>query len=390
MTDKSLDNMENAMRKAFEGHTIEPSSGILRKIRFQLGVSDFFSIKPRKFNIVYTTLIIGGLTSGIVFLSGRNEYVAKVGEEQTADIQNVDNESIISADDQKPVSVQNKDDIESESEIIVMPVAKFESDFIKGCAPLRVHFFNKSVSCEKISWDFGNGDMSVLSNPVYTFSEPGKYNVSLLASNKHGNTDTYMQTISVLTPPKAEFSIDIDKSVLAEQEVVFNNASIGGVKYIWDFGDATKDTGYKVSHAYGDFGAYHVSLIAIAENGCMDTVTHVNKFIEKNYEIYFPITFRPNPNNKASDGFYERAGQESSVFYPNNYGADEYELHIYAPNGIEIFTTNNIKQGWNGYVRGRIAPGGVYTYKASGIYPNGKTFSVRGKVRVIVDDYYQN
>jgi PKD repeat protein len=388
MTDKSSDNLEKTFRKAFEGYSTEPSSKVLRKIRFQLGVSDFFSVKPRKFNIVYATLIVGGLT-GIIFLSERGKHDVSAKEGLSDVVQANEEDNILIEDNQGKMQTisENKTEIDAE---LSMPVAKFESDFIEGCVPLKVHFFNKSSSSANVNWDFGNGEKSVVSNPVYTFLEPGIYSVKLTASNKNGDTDTYRQTIKVLPSPKAEFSIDIDKSAIAEKVVRFNNKSFGGEKYIWDFGDATKDTGFEISHSYNDFGLYNVSLIAIGSNGCMDTITHTNKFIEKNYELYFPLSFRPNPSNKNSNGYYERAGQESSVFYPTNYGADEYKLQVYAPNGIEIFSTNNIMQGWNGFVRGRIAPGGIYTYKASGIYPNGKSFSVSGKVRLIVDDYYQN
>jgi PKD repeat protein len=390
MIDKSSGNLENIFRKAYNSYSASPSSGVLRKIRFQLWVSDFFSLKPRKFNIVYAALILGGVASAILLLPNRNEYIVTAEELAKTELQNDDEEGtlIIEKEEIEPSSFEI--DEKFESEMGALPVALYESDFVEGCAPLKIHFFNKSTSTKKVKWDFGNGDESDLLNPVYIFSEPGLYNVSLTASNERGKTDTHTQTIQVLASPKAEFSIDIGESVIKERKVVFDNLSEDGKKYIWDFGDATKDSGFEISHEYKNFGSYNVSLVAIADNGCMDTITHVNKFIKENYELYFPVSFRPSPNNKASDGFYEKAGQEVSVFYPRNFGAKEYELHIYTPNGIEVFSTTNIKQGWNGYVRGRLVPGGIYSYRASGIYPNGKPFLFNGKMKVIVEEYYQN
>lgn len=388
MTDKSLDNLEKVIRKASEEFTLKPGSRVLWRIRFRLGVSDFFSVKPRKFNIVYALLVVSGLIAGYMLLPGSNENIA-AGRTGTAD------ESITPEEEgnSQEVRIERRSDeriSETGPERNIIPSARFESDFTAGCAPLKVQFFNKSVASDQVSWDFGNGDKSELSNPVYTFTEPGEYKVTLSASSANNIYDTYYQTIKVLSPPKADFSINIEQSVIGRREVSFVNHSEGGEKYIWDFGDADKDTGFELSHTYSDFGTYNVSLIAIADNGCMDTITHENRFIEKNYELYFPVSFKPNPTNKGSNGFYERAGQESSVFYPSNHGAQEYELRIYAPNGIEIFKTTNIKQGWNGYIRGIIAPGGIYSYRAAGLYPNGKPFSVQGKVKVTVDDYYQN
>ena len=390
MMDKSANNLENIFKEAFSRHSATPSSGVLRKIRLRLWVSDFFSIKLHKFNVVYTALLLGGLASGIFLLSDRNKHENVAGEWKANDNLTLEKKSDSPLKNMKSEPVTDQTSVEKKSEKLNLPVALFESDLIRGCAPLKIQFYNKSSSSDKVIWDFGNGDRSFASDPVYTFLNPGTYKVSLTASNSHGNKATYTQSIEVLNTPKADFSVDIDKSTIINKEIVFINKSEEGMKYIWDFGDNTKGSGYEVTHTYQDFGNYNVSLIAIAENGCMDTVTRINKFIENNFELYFPLSFRPNPANKAGNGYYEKAGQESSIFYPRNYGAKEYELLIYAPNGVEIFKTNNIKQGWNGYIRGMLAPGGIYTYKAHGIYPNGKPFELKGKVRVIVEDYYQN
>lgn len=388
MMDKSTGNLENVIRRAYEGHTSVPSEGLLRKLRFNLWVSDFFSLKAHKFNIAYATLILGGIASAILFFPERSEQTIQNIENsqtKTAGTSKENMELLPGKENEAPAS-----ELKPEAEAIAAPVASFESSFTEGCSPLKVQFSNKSTASEEHNWDFGTGDKSDMENPSYTFTEPGIYKVSLRVSNQLGIEDRYYQIIKVFASPKAAFSIDTDKSGIAEKKVVFKNQSVGGHKYIWDYGDLTKDTGYKTSHAYTDYGPYDVSLITLAENGCVDTATRENKFIEKNFELYFPVSFRPNPYNKDNNGFYEKAGQESSVFYPSNHGAKEYELSVYAPNGMEIFRTTNIKQGWNGYYRGRLSPGGIYSYKATGIYPNGKYFSLNGKVEVIVDDYNQN
>lgn len=390
MMDKSANNLENIFKEAFSRQSATPSSRVLRKIRLRLWVSDFFSVKLYKFNVVYTALLMGGLASGIFLVSDRGKNEIENNELIATDNLDIEKKKESTAENKKIEPVIDKTPVEKNTETHSLPVALFESDFTKGCAPLKIQFFNKSSSADKVIWDFGNGDRSLASDPVYTFSKPGTYKVSLIASNSYGNTATYTQMIKVLNSPLADFSVDIENSTIANKEIMFKNESEEGIKYIWDFGDNTKDSGYEITHAYKDFGTYHVSLIAIADNGCMDTITRINKFIEHNFELYFPFSFRPNPANKSGNGYYEKAGQESSIFYPRNYGAKEYELHIYAPNGVEIFKTKNIKQGWNGFIRGRLAPGGIYTYKTQGIYPNGKPFELNGKVKVIVEDYYQN
>ena len=56
-------------------------------------------------------------------------------------------------------------------------------------------------------------------------------------------------------------------------------------------------------------------------------------------------------------------------------------------NGLKVFSTKNIKQGWNGYIGSRLAPSGTYSWTATGVYPNGKTFSLKGTVSVISQEF---
>ncbi len=48
-------------------------------------------------------------------------------------------------------------------------------------------------------WSFGNGSISTLKNPTYTYSSSGNYNVKLIA-NKCSNKDSVSKTISIVVP----------------------------------------------------------------------------------------------------------------------------------------------------------------------------------------------
>jgi chitodextrinase len=266
--------------------------------------------------------------------------------------------------------------------------ARFETAKSKGCAPLEIHFKDQSVRAQNYHWDFGNGKTSALPNPTITYEEPGKYRAILTVTSAHGDKASYRKEIEVLRNPSAAFDIDLENSHVANRKVVFTNQSEGASEYLWDFGDNENSTNPSPEHVYNDYGKYTVKLIAKAHNGCTDTVELLSKFIEKNYSLMFPLNFRPKPYDRGNNGYYEKAGGETGVFYPLNNGVKEYQLHIYAPNGIEVFSTTNIKQGWNGYLKGRLAPAGMYHYEATGIYPNGEPFLISGRVRVIVEEYY--
>ena len=56
--------------------------------------------------------------------------------------------------------------------------------------------------------------------------------------------------------------------------VTFFNSSIGGVSYLWDFGDGDTSTLFEPTHNYSNIGNYNVTLIAFASDPqCNDTLT---------------------------------------------------------------------------------------------------------------------
>lgn len=68
-----------------------------------------------------------------------------------------------------------------------------------GCAPFTVKFNNGSSQAVQYEWDFGDGNTSTLPGPVHTFTNPGIYNVRLVARNDTScvTHDTAYLTISV-------------------------------------------------------------------------------------------------------------------------------------------------------------------------------------------------
>jgi gliding motility-associated-like protein len=75
--------------------------------------------------------------------------------------------------------------------------AGFTVDSLQGAAPLYVNFLNESVNGTSYVWDFGTGDTSNLTNPDYTFTQPGVYTVLLTSYNAVGCWDTTSAVINV-------------------------------------------------------------------------------------------------------------------------------------------------------------------------------------------------
>lgn len=383
--------LEKIFRDAFEQHTMKPSAKVLRNIKFGLWKSDFFSLKPFKLNVVYFTLILGGAVA-VYFVANKSDFFNKEAQSVvTTTPSKIADEPLKNDLAAKSIAIEKELIAGSEKETSEMIFsAAFDADDVIGCVPHTVHFKNHSVRATSYNWEFGDGNKSVYRDPTYTYTEPGDYRATLTVKSKEGDAAAYTKEIKVLSRPEAAIAIDVDKSVISTKKIVFKNLSKEAKSYKWDFGDNNQSLEKDATHSYTDFATYKVTLVAEKQNGCTDTATLNNHFIDKNYELAFPFSFRPNTTEPVNEGFYGNADAEGFVFYPKNYGTKIYELKILTPNGLEVFNTTNIQQGWNGYIRGRLAPAGNYTYIVKGIYPNGKSFDLKGSFRVIIEDLDSN
>ncbi|MBI5219885.1 MAG: gliding motility-associated C-terminal domain-containing protein [Bacteroidia bacterium] len=77
------------------------------------------------------------------------------------------------------------------------------ADFIlppTGCVPYTVNFINTSIGTI-FNWDFGDGNYSTDQNPTHTYTQPGTYNIQLIASDPVtcNLADTIIKQIQVLS-----------------------------------------------------------------------------------------------------------------------------------------------------------------------------------------------
>ena len=68
------------------------------------------------------------------------------------------------------------------------PVAHFYASPTSGVAPLTVNFTDQSKGqITSWSWDFGDGSTSTEQNPSHTYTDSGKYTVSLTVTGPVGS-----------------------------------------------------------------------------------------------------------------------------------------------------------------------------------------------------------
>lgn len=154
-----------------------------------------------------------------------------------------------------------------------VPVAEFSGTPVTGCAPLVVTFKDQSTGNPKFwNWDFGNGQLSNVQNPVVVYSQPGIYSVTLVVKNgsgTHGITKT--DYIVVNASPQADFSANITTGCVPVN-VQFTDLSSdpGGsiASWEWDFGDGTKSNLRNPAKTYSVNGFYSISLTVVSSTGC--------------------------------------------------------------------------------------------------------------------------
>jgi PKD repeat protein len=115
------------------------------------------------------------------------------------------------------------------------------------CDALKYNFVNTSVAPagkpfkpNSFRWDFGDNTPPVISGSqtlTHSYAAPGIYNVRmvLIDTNYCNEPDSVPKTLRVAPLVKAQFQTP--SSGCAPYNAVFNNTSLAGTDFIWDFGD---------------------------------------------------------------------------------------------------------------------------------------------------------
>lgn len=178
------------------------------------------------------------------------------------------------------------------------PVAGFETSDSVGCFPFYVTFTDKSAVSDGTiaswNWDFGDGNTSTDKNPSHTYTGTGNFTVTLKVTSVNGCSKSFSkaQHIKIASGVLADFDFTpVQNSCNAPLDIDFNNKSVesGAVMYVWDFGDGQTATDKSPRHKYASNGAYTVTLVAITNSGCRDTVIKKNLIVLGNTQTQFTI-----------------------------------------------------------------------------------------------------
>ncbi len=228
-----------------------------------------------------------------------------------------------------------------------------------SCLNDSVVFVNNTNSIHPIttwSWNFGDGNGATTSNPLHRYAAPGKYTVSLTATNDKGCVNVSYDTITIYPRPVANFSMSSAcgaDTACINQAFSLNDAStlfsLGGniTQWSWDINaDGTVEyTSQNPMHTFSGTGTFPIRLIVTSQFGCSDTIEK-SFYISEAPTAYFSIdSIRPcGPfNTSVTDGSFGLIDTyQWQVYVLNRQGVPTvlYSTNQRNPNPLPTFLPN--------------------------------------------------
>jgi PKD repeat protein len=166
-------------------------------------------------------------------------------------------------------------------EVSMVPQVSFTTDGDSACVMGEISFFGQASTSVTWSWDFGDGGVSVLQEPVHVYANPGTYNVVLTVEAGNGCINSYTSQVYINPLPIADFTVS--SLPCSGSAVEFFDISSPMNAYMsswhWYFGDGTDTIIYapsngNVAHTYTAPGPYTVSLAIENSNTCQDSIAY--------------------------------------------------------------------------------------------------------------------
>ncbi len=219
----------------------------------------------------------------------------------------------------------NSFDKEFYIQIFDPPTADFNWEIHSGCITDSFHFndhtfYESGLSPQKWFWDFGDGKIDSISNPVHKYTNPGTYWVKFhILTNLGCTSDTIVKKIIVSNVPISNYNISTP--VCNGSQISFTNTSTMSLpdtikKFYWDFGDNNRDTfSYPnnafVQHTFNTVGNYIVTLQLETNSGCKNIPKAFNLFVGQHPKSGFV-----NPDFCLLDPYAQF--QDTSLFDPRD------------------------------------------------------------------------
>jgi len=262
-----------------------------------------------------------------------------------------------------------------------LPLVDFEPESAVGCAPLKVSFKEKSTFANTFTWYFGDGYTSTEANPTHLYENEGFFTVTLIAEGPGGVSRIIKKNIiEVKATPKCFFYATPDSAHLPNARFDMKNKTVNGSQFTWQVNNSEtqalvltsqlKEPSFIINQA----GNYDVTLTAVNENQCYDSLTKpLMLIVLEEGKIYIPTAFTPNRDNR------------NDKFKAVTLGVSEkdYTFNIYNRWGEKVFTTNDLEGAWDGTINDKPVAEGVFIWTISGRFASGDFFERKGTVTLL-------
>ncbi len=162
------------------------------------------------------------------------------------------------------------------------PTVDFSSNVSQGCSPLSVNFTNNSspkdtgsIAIMNFKWELGNNVTNTATNTSTIYASNGNfdstYSIKLIGYSEHGCVDSLSKNI--VSHPKSIAKLALDKNTgCGPLTVNFQEKSINGNQYFWDFGNGFNLGSANISHKFDPIllfdTFYNVSFTTTTQFGC--------------------------------------------------------------------------------------------------------------------------
>ena len=226
-------------------------------------------------------------------------------------------------------------------------------------------------------WNFGDGSFSNKAKPTHTFSKPGRYEVMLSHSSVSGGNFSnrpIAEPVVIHEAPSASFQPIHRNFEHTIPSVHFENRSMGGKRYSWDFGDGGRSSHPHPDHVYRTKGEYTVQLTVTNAQGCVDHA-QAKVVVAEDYNLNAPLAFSPNGDG-MNDTFLPEALRSLGI---------PFQLSIFdVASGRLLFSSDDPGRRWNGLVdnAGEPCPAGDYVWLVE-LKDGGKHGNFNGTVSLV-------
>ena len=314
------------------------------------------------------------------------------------------------------------------------------------CIDEPILLADTSLNADIYSWDFGDGASSGNASPSYSFQTQGTYTIEQIVENSTwGCVDTVTADITIEGLPDTGLVLSHDTLCLGETFTASVGTPDASSSYVWTpSGETTSnismlpDTTFLLSlietnyagcissldslitviqpYAFNDWdttiqegktarlpiilldSAYNFELFPLEGLSCLDCpypnvspledVTY-NLRIRDNYGCFddtydltvfvIPPSFISMPQSFTPNG----DGVNDEVFVKGWYLEELQEFKIFNRWGEMIFSTNDMKVGWDGTFNGKLQTTDVYVYKIKAVGVDGNVVQKEGYLNLM-------